>query len=141
MQSPGSPGAPSRLAVARIVRLALAASVVLYGVLTILLRGQAALAELPGAVQAALHVAAGVLVLVGVWVFRRLEAAVTRTPGAGAAVPGPALPPMMIAGWALFESVGVLGLVVSLLGGNGQVLILASLVLILLHPPRAEWFR
>jgi len=124
--------------------MALAASVVLYGVLAMVLRDRVTpLAGLPDAVHTVLHVLAGLLVVAGVLLFRRIAAPKTGVPGTstdGPVAPVPALPPRIIVGWALFEAVGVLGLVASLTGGNGQILVLASLVLILLHPPRAEWF-
>ncbi len=139
MQSPPGPG-PSPFLTARILRLALAASVVVYGVLAIFLRDRMPPSDLPPALFTVLHVAAGALVLAGVWVFRRTETSLVARRREPRQQPGPALPAGMVAGWALFESVGVLGLVVSLLGGTGQVLVLVSLLLILLHPPRQEWF-
>ena len=144
MQSPQGIGIPPALGVARILGIALAASVVLYGILSMVLRDASGEPDLPGAIHAALHVMAGLMVIAGVWLFRRMEA-----PRSGGDVGSadlthsrrpPALPVRMVLGWALFEAVGVLGLVVSLLGGNGQVLVLVSLLLILLYPPRLEWF-
>ncbi len=139
MPNPPNPGIPPALAFARILRVALVVSVVLYGVLSMVLRDRVGAEDLPGATHAALHVVAGVLVLLGVWLFRRMESAGPRASSREAG-DRPALPPMMVAGWSLFEAVGLLGLVVSLLGGTGQVLVLVSLLLLLLHPPRLEWF-
>jgi hypothetical protein len=144
MLNPTGPDTPPAQAVARILRLALAASVVLYGVLTMVLRDKIAPMDLPGEVHAIFHGIAGLLVLAGIWLFRRVGPTGPRAPS-GEPAPEPtgprlALPPRMIAGWVLFESVGVVGLVVSLIGGTGQLLVLAALVLILLHPPRREWF-
>ena len=141
------PSNASPRTVARILQMALAGSIVMYGVLSMVLRGTAGLPELPSSVHLALHGVAGVLALAGIWIFRRLDpsrAAPDRnqgtvTDGAG----GRGLPPVVaraLVGWAVFEAVGILGLVSSLTGGTGQVLVLASLLLILLHPPRDEWF-
>lgn len=138
------PGSPAPKTVARILQLALAASVVMYGVVAMVLRGSEGLPALPSPVHVVLHAAAAVLGLGGLWVFRRLDPSRTAgLPPVGGGQGRAALHPVLaraVVGWALFEAVGILGLVASLTGGSGQVLVLAGLLLILLHPPRDEWF-
>jgi hypothetical protein len=122
--------------VSRIVHLAMLGSIVAYGIIVLAVAGPKPV-EQEASVDVVGWVARGIallLAIAGVLLYRRTAVSDN----------APVEPRRMLTRylqvWALFETVALLGLVRAFLGGQGLLLIVASLVLIAVHPPKGESF-
>jgi hypothetical protein len=139
---------PAGFQVARIIQASLAAAIGLYGAIAILVMQADQGSKPENSLTYTLFGLAVITTAVARLFFQRAEAwqapvrGLDDGSGEATGLPGGGASPFVLAivAWAMFEAVGVFGLVLALLGGPGIYIVGGSFLLILLHPPRKDWF-